>query len=187
MNWRLFLPVVLLFLTSCASYLPASFYSLSEQQLEQNLLRKLSDYNSQGKVMGFKLALNVNDISAKIGSPTKPQGIILNLDSTAKLNALALQIPVRVKLALAGMPVYNASEKAVFLTQFEVIDIDVDAMGYRGKLAPLSKEVKRLIANAVAAQPLYELNMNDPKQALLSKMNLQLTVQPQSLSLKGGL
>ena len=52
----------------------------------------------------------------------------------------------------------------------------VDAGGFKGNLGALDEQAMDIINRFLAVNPVYELNMNDPKMALLSKLPLDMKV-----------
>lgn len=188
-NWfnTFILIVVAVALSGCASTAPLSIFSLSSSELEQSLIKQSERYRASGSVLGVPMELQVNDIGVVIGGEQSPQGVQLALDNTVMMQALAIQVPVRVRLNVAAAPFFNAQDDSIYLRDFKVISADIDAMGYRGKLAPLSQEVQELLTQTLSQYPVYTLNQQDPRQALLSRFKLALEVQPGSITLTSGL
>ncbi|MFY8275156.1 DUF1439 domain-containing protein [Pseudoalteromonas sp. SSDWG2] len=181
------LTLSVMILNGCATHAPFSVYSLSSAQLEQSLLKQSQRYSASGSVMGMPMELQVNDIGVVIGGTQAPQGVELALDNTVMMKALAIKVPVRVRLNIAAEPVFNSQDNAIYLQQFKVISADIDAMGYRGKLAPVSEEVQSLLTELLSQYPVYTLNQQDPKQALISRFKLALNVKPGEITLTSGL
>ncbi|WP_105189525.1 MULTISPECIES: DUF1439 domain-containing protein [unclassified Pseudoalteromonas] len=174
-------------LGGCASHAPLSVFSLTSGELEQSLLQQSDRYGANATVMGVPMELTVNDIGVQIGPEQSPNGIELALDNTVMMQALALKVPVRVRLNIAAVPYFNGDEDAIYLQDFKILNADIDAMGYRGKLAPLSEEVQQLLTQALSQYPVYSLNKQDPKQALLARFKLALEVNPGVITLTSGL
>ncbi|MEO2281866.1 DUF1439 domain-containing protein [Pseudoalteromonas pernae] len=179
--------VLVAVVSGCASTAPLSIFSLSSGELEQNLLKQSDKYHASGSVLGVPMDLQVNDIGVVIGGEQSPKGIELALDNTVMMQALAIKVPVRVRLNIAAIPVFNANDDSIYLQDFKVLNADIDAMGYRGKLAPLSQEVQQLLTQTLSQYPIYTLNQQDPRQALLSRFKLALDVRPGVITLTSGL
>ncbi|WP_151172908.1 DUF1439 domain-containing protein [Pseudoalteromonas ruthenica] len=183
----LIVAVWLLSLAGCASHAPVSVYSLSATQLEQNLQSNSERLQGEVELMGMPMRMQVNDVGVDIGPKQHPDSVQLSVDNTVFVQALALKVPVRVRLSIAAKPVFNNDDDAVYLQDFTIINADVDAMGYRGKLAPLSQQVQDIVTQALRQYPVYTLNSQDPKQALLSRFDLALAVKPGEITLTSGL
>jgi hypothetical protein len=83
---------------------------------------------------------------------------------------------VRLKLQVEGSPFYDSEKKAVFLRNVTLLDSTIDAGGFKGNLGVLNSEAMNIINGFLAVNPVYKLNMNDPKMALLSKLPLNIKV-----------
>ena len=184
---HIFILAVALMLTACAATAPMNVYSISDTELEQELLSKVSDFQAKGSLVGMPMELVVNDIGVTIGGEARPQSIGLNLDNTVFLQALALKVPLRVRVSLAAEPIYNNEDNSIYLNQLEVLNVEVDAMGYRGKVKPISNEVQQMLNDVLRSRPIYTLDQSDPTEALLSKFDLQLSIVENELTLKAGI
>jgi hypothetical protein len=83
---------------------------------------------------------------------------------------------VRLKLQIQGTPFYDSEKKAVFLRNVKLLDSSIDAGGFKGNLEVLDNEAMDVMNAFLAVNPVYKLNMNDPKMALLSNLPLDLKV-----------
>ena len=59
---------------------------------------------------------------------------------------------------MEGTPYYDSEKKAIFVHSLSLLDSTVDAAGYKGNLAPLSKEVMQLINGYLVSNPVYKLD-----------------------------
>ena len=64
----------------------------------------------------------------------------------------------------------------MFLRNVKLLDSSVDAGGFKGNLAALDNEAMEVINAFLALNPVYTLNMDDPKMMLLSKLPLDMKV-----------
>jgi hypothetical protein len=64
-----------------------------------------------------------------------------------------------------------------------LLDSTIDAGGFKGNLAVLDDEAMKVINGFLAVNPVYKLNMNDPKVALLSKLPLDMKVEQGAIKL----
>ena len=75
------------------------------------------------------------------------------------------------------MPYYDSTKKAVFIRSLVLNDTTVDAMGYRGNLAPVSSKVMGLLNQFLMDQPVYEVKNVPSGYAWLTNMPLSMTVE----------
>ncbi len=164
-----------LFLSACNSTQGVSVYSFTSSEVESVLGKQLPKLSEKVSLMGLPVQFDVNDLSVNIG-PDNRDVVVLGADSSAEINAFALKYPVRLKLQIEGSPFYDSEKKAVFLRNVKLLDSSVDAGGFKGNLAALDNEAMEVINAFLALNPVYTLNMDDPKMMLLSKLPLDLKV-----------
>ena len=164
-----------LFLSACNTTQGVSVYSFTDTEIETVLKQQLPKLSDQIKLVGLPVQFDVNDISVDVG-PNNRDVIVLGADSSAVINAFALKYPVRLKLQIEGSPFYDSEKKAVFLRNVKLLDSSVDAGGFKGNLAALDNEAMEVINAFLALNPVYTLNMDDPKMMLLSKLPLDMKV-----------
>ncbi|MCC5853229.1 MAG: DUF1439 domain-containing protein [Alkalimonas sp.] len=167
---------VVLGLTSCAQVSDLTSYSVSEQQLQQLMLRQLDQLQQQVRLAGMPVALAVEDMQVQIG-PDNSDTVRLGTTASAVFSAFGLHYPASLALQIEATPYYDGEQKAVFLRNLRLLDSTVDAAGYRGNLAPLSTEVLQLVNAWLQEQPVYRLDENDATQRLLMQMPLNMAVQ----------
>lgn len=172
---KIFVFISLLFLTACNSTQGISVYSFTNSEVESLLNKELPKLSEKVSLMGLPVQFNVNDLSVNIG-PDNSDYVLLGADSSAEINAFALKYPVRLKLQIQGTPFYDSEKKAVFLRNVKLRDSSIDAGGFKGNLEVLDNEAMDVMNAFLAVNPVYKLNMNDPKMALLSNLPLDLKV-----------
>lgn len=171
-----------LFLSACNTTNGVSVYSFTNSDIESVLNQQLPKLSEQVKLMGLPVQFDVNDLSVNVG-PDNRDVVVLGADSSAVINAFALKYPVRLKLQIEGAPFYDSEKKAVFLRNVKLLDSSIDAGGFKGNLAVLDDEAMKIINGFLAVNPVYTLNMNDPKVALLSKLPLDMKVEQGAIKL----
>lgn len=167
--------LIVLALTACSSTSGLSIYSLSNEDIETLLNQNVSQLDKNMTVMMLPVAFEVTDLAVNIG-PDNREVVALNVNSLAQINALAFSYPVRLQLQLEGSPYYDSAKKAIFLRDVSLLNSVIDAGGYRGNLNFLDKEVMKILNSFLAVNPVYSLDLQDPKMALLSKLPLDLQV-----------
>ncbi|MEH6395561.1 DUF1439 domain-containing protein [Pseudoalteromonas sp. KG3] len=171
-----------LFLSACNTTNGVSVYSFTSSEIETVLTQQLPKLSEKVSLMGLPVQFDVNDLSVNVG-PDNRDVVVLGADSSAVINAFALKYPVRLKLQIEGAPFYDSEKKAVFLRNVKLLDSTVDAGGFKGNLAVLDDEAMKIINGFLAVNPVYKLNMNDPKVALLSKLPLDMKVEQGAIKL----
>jgi hypothetical protein len=179
---RFLLLITTLFLTACNSTQGVSVYSFTNAEVESVLAKELPKLSEKVKLMGLPVQLNVNDLSVDIG-PDNRDVVLLGADSSAEINAFALKYPIRLKLQIEGSPFYDSEKKAVFLRNIKLQGSSVDAGGFRGNIGALDDQAMGVINTFLANNPVYTLNMNDPKMMLLSKLPLDMKVSQGAIKL----
>ncbi len=179
---RFLLLITTLFLTACNSTQGVSVYSFTNAEVESVLAKELPKLSEKVKLMGLPVQLNVNDLSVDIG-PDNRDVVLLGADSSAEINAFALKYPIRLKLQIEGSPFYDSEKKAVFLRNIKLLGSSVDAGGFRGNIGALDDQAMGVINTFLANNPVYTLNMNDPKMMLLSKLPLDMKISQGAIKL----
>lgn len=171
-----------LFLSACNTTNGVSVYSFTNSEIESVLNQQLPKLSEQVKLMGLPVQFDVNDLSVNVG-PDNRDVVVLGADSSAIINAFAIKYPVRLKLQIEGAPFYDSEKKAVFLRNVKLLDSSIDAGGFKGNLGVLDDEAMKVINGFLAVNPVYTLNLNDPKVALLSKLPLDMKVEQGAIKL----
>ncbi|MGO2291749.1 MAG: DUF1439 domain-containing protein [Pseudoalteromonas sp.] len=164
-----------LFLAACNTTNGVSVYSFTNSEIESALNQQLPKLSDEMRVMGLPVQFDVNDLSVNVG-PNNRDVVVLGADTSAVVNAFALKYPVRLKLQIEGSPFYDSEKKAVFLRNVKLLDSSVDAGGFKGNLGLLNEEALQVINGFLAVNPVYKLNTNDPKVAILSNLPLDMKI-----------
>ncbi|MEL0657140.1 DUF1439 domain-containing protein [Pseudoalteromonas issachenkonii] len=172
---RILVIIAALFLTACNTTQGISVYSFTNSEVESVLGKQLPKLSEKVSLMGLPVQFDVNDLSVNIG-PDNRDVVVLGADSSAEINAFALKYPVRLKLQIEGSPFYDSEKKAVFLRNIKLLDSSVDAGGFKGNIGALDNQAMDVINAFLAVNPVYTLNMDDPKMMLLSKLPLDMKV-----------
>lgn len=172
---RVLLIIATMFLTACNSTQGLYVYSFTNSDVESVLNNQLPKLSQKVSVMGLPVQLDVNDLKVNIG-PDNRDVVALSVDSSAEINAFAFKYPVRLTLQIEGSPFYDSEKKAIFLRNIALLDSSIDAGGFKGNLGFLNSEAMSVINLFLSENPVYTLDMNDPKMALLSKLPLNIQV-----------
>ncbi len=173
---RLLVVLVCIIIAGCSTLASLASYSVTSADLQRELDKQVTSLQEQASIVGIPILLEVNDMQVNVG-PDNRQTIQLIADATATLSVLGLTYPAKVKLDVEGMPYYDSSKKAVFIRSLVLNDTTVDAMGYRGNLAPVSSKVMGLLNQFLMDQPVYEVKNVPSGYAWLTNMPLSMTVE----------
>ncbi|WP_404340385.1 DUF1439 domain-containing protein [Pseudoalteromonas mariniglutinosa] len=180
---RVIILLMCLLLTACKSTEHGlAVYSLTSSEIEKALAGQLPKLSERLKLMGLPVEFDVNDLSVDVG-PDNRDVIVLGADSSAVINAFSLKYPVRLQLKIEGSPFYDSEQHAVFLRKVKLLTSTIDASGFKGNLNLLDAQAMQVINGFLAVNPVYRLNMNDPKLALLTKLPLDMKVAEGTIKL----
>lgn len=172
---RILLVIATLIIAGCSATQGLSFYTLNNEDVAAVIKPRIPELTKNTRILGLSVALSVNDLNVNIG-PENRDVVALAIDATANINAFAFEYPVRVTLGVEGSPFYDSEKKAVFIRDVNLLDSSIDAGGFKGNLGMLDKEFMALINAFLADTPVYELDLNKPKVALLAKLPLNIEV-----------
>jgi hypothetical protein len=181
-RWRLLLGVLLCLLSACQHSNQLTLYSLSEAELNQQLQRTLSKLTQDVRVAGIPLQFQVNRLQAVIAPDGQPL-LQLSLQTDAQAQLAMLKMPMQLALTLSAEPYFDQQRQAVYLRQFRVIQSELAAGRWQGKLKPLNRELELLLQRLLAEQPVYRLDPQKLSHRALLNMPLALKVVPGKLVL----
>jgi hypothetical protein len=179
---RIFIIIAVLVIAGCSNTPGLSVYSFTNSDVESVLNQQLPKLSKKIRLISLPVQFTVNNLSADIG-PDNRDVVALSVDSTAEINVFTLRYPVSLKLQLEGAPFYDSEKKAVFMRNIKLLDSSIDAADFKGNLGLLDDKAMTIINAFLASTPVYKLNMNDPKIALLSKLPLDIKVVEGAITL----
>ncbi|WP_341502179.1 DUF1439 domain-containing protein [Gallaecimonas sp. GXIMD4217] len=164
-----------LFLGGCAQLAQFSQYAVTDAMVESALADKLDELNARYAAKS-KVSLHLNEMDVTIG-PDGQDVVRLSVAGGARVDAWLARLPVNLKLSLQARPVYEPAEQAIYLKELRLLDSSAEALGYKGNLQPLSDELMQLVHQVLDNRPVYKLDPNDPRQALIGQVPIRMTVQ----------
>lgn len=170
-------------LSGCATLSQLSSYTVSNAELEQVLDKQLGKLKTESSLGSIPLTLAIDDVTVDIG-PDGRDVIQLGTLATASINILGFSYPAKLNLELEGTPYYDSDKKAIFVHSLALLDSSIDAAGYKGNLAPVSKELMVLLNGYLASNPVYTLDTSNNAVRLLSSVPLNLTIEQGKLALQ---
>lgn len=174
--------LVLVTVFGCSQNNQLAFYRLGEAELNQQLSQQLQQLAQQATVAGLPLKLQVNQLDVQIAPQGKP-AVQLTLDTAALVQLALVQLPVQLKLSLSAEPYFDQQRQAVYLRRFQLLNSEMAAGGFAGKLKPLSAEMAKLLQKQLATMPVYQLDPNKLSHRMLLNIPLQLQLSPRQISL----
>ncbi|MDO3722917.1 DUF1439 domain-containing protein [Marinobacter sp. chi1] len=175
--YRRFLPLLtfILMLTSgCAGITP---YAISEREIEQRLKEVVQDFDREQLRSGSPLSLSLDDADITLG-PDGRDVAVIDLKGQVSLNALLAKLPVDIALKVEGAPVYDSTEKAVYLRRLQLLESEIDSPFFRGDLKPVTDNVMRVVAQMLETMPVYRLDETDLSQRLFGALPVDVRVAP---------
>ena len=181
-RWQLILVTLLCLLSACQHSNQLALYSLSEAELNQQLARTLTNLAQDVRVAGIPLQFKVNTLQAVIAPDGQPL-LQLSLQTDAQAQLAMLKMPMQLALTLSAEPYFDQQRQAVYLRQFRVLNSELAAGRWQGKLKPLNRELEQLLQRLLAEQPVYRLDPQKLSHRALLNMPLALKVMPGKLVL----
>lgn len=173
---RFLLLFIILILGGCkATDQGLSVLSYSNADIESVLQQQLPKLSDNTRLMGIPVEIGVDDIDVNIG-PDNRDVIQLGVEASAGIKVLLFNYDAGVTLSVEGSPHYDSTKKAIFLRNVKLIHSSIDAGGFKGDLGVLDKNIMHILNTYLASNPVYKLDMGDPKIALMSRLPLDLKV-----------
>lgn len=167
--------VMLLALTGgCASFSP---YSISEGELERHLQDVVSDFDRQQLQSGSPLSLSLNDADITLG-PDGRDVAVIDVRGQIAVNALLARLPVDIALKVEGAPVYDSTEKAIFIRRLQLLESSIESPFFKGDLKPVTDTVMRALAQMLETMPVYRLDEADFAQRMFGVIPVDIRVAP---------
>lgn len=161
-------------LAGCAGMSP---YSISEQTLESHLQDAIADFDREQLQAGSPLSVTLSDADITLG-PDGRDVAVIDVSGQIAVNALMTRIPVDVTLKVEGSPVYDSTEKAIYIRRLQLLDSKVESALFTQDLRPLTDNVMRAVAQMLETVPVYRLDDTDPGQRLFGMVPMDIRVAP---------
>jgi hypothetical protein len=160
--------------SGCASLSP---YAVSEGELERHLQDAVRDYDRKQLQNNSPLSLSLNDADITLG-PDGRDVAVIGLKGQVALNVLMAKLPVDISLKLEGAPVYDSTEKAVYLRRLQLLESSVESPLFRGDLKPVTDTVMRVVAQMLETMPIYRLDDSSMAQRMFGMVPMDIRVAP---------
>ena len=169
--------LILLYCNACSVISSVTSYSVTEQDIEQGLLKQIDQLSEKTSVAGIPVLLSVESLDVIVG-PDNRSVVALQADAIASVSVFGLRYPARVKLGLEGEPYYNQQEKALYVRSLTLTRSEIDAAGFNGNLTSLADRYMGLFNSYLATHPVYQVDSAKGGLAWLSNMPLSLEIRP---------
>ena len=126
--FRTLLVLMVVLVSGCASLSP---YSISEGELERHLQDVVSEFDRNQLNSGSPLSLSLDDADITLG-PDGRDVAVIDVRGQVALNALMAKLPVDIALKVEGAPVYDSTEKAIFIRRLQLLESRLTPPSSRG-------------------------------------------------------
>ncbi|WP_194757407.1 DUF1439 domain-containing protein [Aliidiomarina indica] len=165
-----------LFLFGCAQLSQIASYRVEQGQLEQILWDRINAMDTRVTILGMSAPLEVEKLSLEIG-PEDTNLVRVHTAFTLQISGLGMSYPIAVEMSVEGAPIYRHDQHAVFVRNLDILNASIDAGGYRGSLGFLNREVKQILDEIMAEQPVYRLDADNPRHRMLMRFPISMEVE----------
>lgn len=173
-------------LTAC-SVSNAGLLSVSEQQINQYLQTRLAEkiplQDSVGIPMLFQLDYNIQNLATKIGQ-TEAKKVEITGDIGGVLRVRGKTFDANITLNLDTVPYYDPEKGAIFLKEVQIKSWQVSPAKYQNELQMILPLLADGMAGVLNRMPVYTLDENKMKEALVKKFGKAIIVEKGELRLE---
>lgn len=170
-----------------STYLPASLLSISENEINQyvatHLAEKVPLQDKVGVPGLFQLSYHLHSLTTKIGQ-TADQKVEIAGVIDSKLTARGKKYDVQLQLNFDTIPYYHSEEGAIYLKELRLLDWQSNHDKYRSELQLFLPLLADGIAHILNNTPVYTLDENKTKEALVRKFGKAIVVEKGALRLE---
>lgn len=158
----------------------AGLLSITENEINQYLSTRLAEkmplQDSVGFPPLFQLDYHLHNLSTKIGQ-TEENRVEVNgiVDGILKLKGK--KYDVKVQLNLDTLPYYDAEKGALFLKDVRLNNWAISPEKYQDQLTPFISPLASGLASILDRYPVYTLDENQTKEALVKKFGKKIVVE----------
>lgn len=179
--------ITLFCLLLLAPNLHASLLSISEKEINQYLATHLTEKVPLQDKVGvpglFQLNYHLHNLSTKIGQ-NAAQRVELTGIIDSQLTARGKKYAIQLQLNLDTVPYYQAEEGAIYLKDVRLLSWHADHDKYRHELQMFLPFLADGIAHVLNNTPVYTLDENKTKEALIKKFGKAIVVEKGALRLE---
>lgn len=177
----------LLLLLAFSSNLHAGLLSISEKEINQYLQTRLAEKVPLQDKVGipglFQLEYKLYDLATRIGQTSEKkveiQGVVDGI-----LNARGKTYNAQIKLNFDTIPFYEPEKGAVYLKDVRLLNWEVTPEKYKDELAMFIPVLVEGLSGILNSRPVYTLDENKTKEALVKKFGKAIIVEQGQLRLE---
>ncbi|WP_298774465.1 DUF1439 domain-containing protein [uncultured Shewanella sp.] len=165
----------MLFLNACVSQ-----YSVTESELTSYLSKEITYDKKQGNDL-LGMEMRITDIQVKLGE--KPDTMSVSATTHVTINNPLKPFDAKLYAKFEAKPWYDIEKHSVYLHQLKLVELKTDNKKIEKIIQPLSPQLMNYLTEFLSTQPVYVLDTNDTKQAIIAKMTKRIEVKPGKISL----
>ncbi|VTX68483.1 DUF1439 domain-containing protein [Haemophilus haemolyticus] len=183
--------IKLLFLTltsilAVSPNISASPFSITESQINQYLQEKGTIADKFGLPGLFFLDYQVRNLSTKIGQANDKR-----VEMSGTLEGLFQfgnkKLPGKLNLTFDTIPYYNPEEGALYLKEMRILHWSGEPQQYIQKMQTIMPFLNENIARLLESIPVYTLDKNNMRDALIKKFAKKILIEQGKLTLDTGI
>ena len=150
-------------------------YSVSESDLEGYFHNAVADFDREQLKSGSPLRVSLNDVDIEVG-PDNRDVIQLAIEGEIAVNAVLIELPVKVAVSIEGAPVYQSKNNAIYVRRLKLLDSHVEAPFLSGKNELITDKFMAVLAKILETVPVYQLDESDFQQRLIASVPMDVKV-----------
>ncbi len=127
------------------------------------------------------MEMRISDIKVKLGE--KPDTMGVSATTHITINNPLKPFDAQLYAKFEAKPWYDVEKHSVYLHQLKLVELTTDNKKVEKLIQPLSPQLMHYLTQFLSTQPVYVLDTNDTKQALIAKMTKRIEVKPGEISL----
>ena len=181
--------LLFLMLTSILAVSPnisASPFSITESQINQYLQEKGAIADKFGLPGLFFLDYEVRNLSTKIGQ-TNDKRVEMSGTLEGLFQFGNKKLPGKLNLTFDTIPYYNPEEGALYLKEMRILHWSGEPQQYIQKMQTIMPFLNENIARLLESIPVYTLDKNNMRDALIKKFAKKILIEQGKLTLDTGI
>ncbi|TPH20083.1 DUF1439 domain-containing protein [Haemophilus haemolyticus] len=183
--------IKLLFLTltsilAVSANISASPFSITESQINQYLQEKGAIADKFGLPGLFFLDYEVRNLSTKIGQ-TNDKHVEMSGTLEGLFQFGNKKLPGKLNLTFDTIPYYNPEEGALYLKEMRILHWSGEPQQYIQKMQTIMPFLNENIARLLESIPVYTLDKNNMRDALIKKFAKKILIEQGKLTLDTGI
>ncbi|MCF1428487.1 MAG: DUF1439 domain-containing protein [Shewanella sp.] len=165
----------LMMLSGCATQ-----YSISQQELTDYLNKEISFDVKQGAGL-VSANLKLNQMEVRLGE--KPDTMTVLVNSSVIINSPLLPLRATLTAEFDAKPWYDKHNQGIYLKDLQLSKVSSSPKDLEVAIKGVAPELMRYIRSFLETQPVYVLNCEESRQAMLANVTEEIKVKPGKLVL----